>query len=110
MRTCRYFAVWADGQVVAIVHGYKGARRLSPCRAYRSFKNQLAAELFCDYWNHQVAVKFLADCRAEADALSAKYRPAKKAVPSDTAFTSASQGFLSGRFRHPRPMQPGLAR
>lgn len=70
MRTCRYFAVWADGQVVAVVLGYKEARRISPHRAYRSFKTEAAAEAFRDYWNNQVAVKWLAEQRAEAYRLS----------------------------------------
>lgn len=74
LRTCRYFAVWVEGQVVAVVHGYKQARLLSPCRAYRSFKNEFAATLFRDYWNNQVAVKFIAERRAAAEADYARWR------------------------------------
>lgn len=70
MRTSRYFAVWRDGEVVAIVLGYKEARRISPQRAYRAFKTEAAAEAFRDYWNNQVAVRFLMERRAEANALS----------------------------------------
>lgn len=69
MRTSRYFAVWLDGEIAAVVLGYKEARRISPHRAYRSFKTEAAAEQFRDYWNSQVAVKFLVERRAEANAM-----------------------------------------
>lgn len=52
MRPMRYYAVFADGRVIAVVRGHKEARRLSPHRAYKSFMTRLRAEEFAAWWNY----------------------------------------------------------
>lgn len=53
MRPMRYYAVFADGRVIAVVLGHKEARRLSPHRAYKSFMTRLRAEEFAAWWNYR---------------------------------------------------------
>lgn len=90
MRTSRYFAVWGEGQVIAVVLGYKEARKLSACRAYRSFNTQLAAEEFAMWWNHEVSVRYLAERRAEADATYLRARGSIPLAPVAAPFRLAT--------------------
>lgn len=53
MRKPAYFAVFHQGKVTAIVQGHLAARRLSPHRGYKSFRNRQDAEEFASWWNYE---------------------------------------------------------
>lgn len=48
----RYYAVFHGGKVIHIVLGAETARRLSPFRAYKSFRTELEAQEFMSWWNY----------------------------------------------------------
>lgn len=52
MRPRQFFAVFHEGKVIKITHGYDKARALSPHRAYKRFRTQEAAEEFAAWWNY----------------------------------------------------------
>jgi hypothetical protein len=52
MRPRGYYTVFADGRVIAICHGYREARQLTKCRAYKRFRTRLLAEEFAAWWNY----------------------------------------------------------
>lgn len=56
MRPRGFYAVYQDGQVVAICHGYDHARRVNGGRRhYTRFRSLLAAQEFAAWWNYQQA-------------------------------------------------------
>ena len=53
MRPSGYYAVYDFGRVVAVVKGYREARRLSPHRGYTRYLTRVAAEEHAAWWNHR---------------------------------------------------------
>lgn len=52
MKPKKYYAVFCDGRVIHICLGAEEARRITPHRAYRSFRSRLEAEEFAAWWNY----------------------------------------------------------
>lgn len=50
--TPRFFAIFEYGKVIAICKGAAAARLLSPCRAYKSFATELAAQEWAAWFNY----------------------------------------------------------
>ena len=59
MRPRGYFAVFVRPGYIAVCHGYHEARRLSPCRSYKSFKTRLAAEEYAAWWLYDHPIKIM---------------------------------------------------
>lgn len=53
MRPLGYYVIFDFGKAIAVVEGAAQARLLMPCRGYRRFTTQLAAEEWAAWWNYE---------------------------------------------------------
>jgi len=79
MRPQAFYAVYDMGRVIAITKGAAQARKISPHRAYKAFKTQLAAEEWAACHNYQ---------RDQADAADRAALSARIATKGITPFSS----------------------